>query len=234
MSNLSDQVIDLDYDSPLEGVFSILASPIYLGLTFLAIWFICVNPGNQHSSPLWSNFPVAPVALTFLCIWGLGVFLKFNYDVRYQLDPKTQQLDLVRRIFGFTFKTRVLALSEVYSTAIISTWSDDKEGNRSWRNAIGLVTGCGQIVRVSSFTLGVPTKRAVEVARLLGIPHYPHQPEAGCLKARRSETGQVVLSYEMVPDQPITIGIKGILLTLACVALFLFGVAFLYSTTKGV
>lgn len=192
----ADAVLDLDYDSPLENLFWFLGSPWCMGATTLGVWFFMVSPGKNGRPPIWADFPIFPFMLIMLCIWALGFWLKVNYDVRYQLDSATQQLNLVRKIFGQTFKSRIAEFSQLHSAAIMSTWSDDKSGNRSWSYALCLVTKSARIVRVSSWE-GMPQdSEAARVAQNLGIPNFRSQLKGGSLRARRGRDGQVTLSYQ--------------------------------------
>ena len=194
----SDEVLDLDYDSPLESLFGFLGSPWYMGGTSLATWFLFVSPGKNGRPPLWADFPVVPFFLVMLCLWGLGQWLKANYDVRYQLDSRTQQLNLVRKIFGQTFRSKVAEFSQLHAAAVQSTWSDDKSG-RTWRYALCLVTNSARIVRVSSFSEVAQADEAARVATSLGIPNFPCQRTTGSLRAKRSRDGKVTLDYKVAP-----------------------------------
>ena len=192
----TEKILDLDYDSPLETLFGFTGSPWCMGLTSLGIWFFFVSPGKNGRPPIWADFPVFPFLLGMLCVWALGYWLQAHYDVRYQLDPETQQLDLVRKIFGQTFKSRVAEFSELHAAGVMSTWSDDKQGNRHWQYALCLVTRSGRIIRVSSFDSSAMGHQAASIAKNLGIMNFPCQEQAGTLKASRSRDGQVTLIYK--------------------------------------
>ena len=200
----ADEVLDLDYESPLESLFGFLASPLCMGITSLATWFFFVSPGKHGAPPIWAEFPAIPFFLMMACLWALGQWLLTNYDVRYQLDPKTQQLNLVRKIFGQTFRSRVAEFSQLYSTAVMSTWSDDKHGNRSWEYAMCLVTNSARMVRVSSYSSTAPNAEADRIAKKLGISHFPCQEQTGTLQATRGRQGKVTLRYRAPASKAMT------------------------------
>ena len=191
----SDEVLDLDYESSLESLFGFLGSALCMGISTLAVWYFLVSPGKHGSPAIWVDFPIIPFALGMLCLWALGHWLNTNYDVRYQLNSKTQQLDLVRSIFGQTFKSRVATFSQLHSTAVLSTWSDDKQWNRTWQYALSLVTRSARIVRVSSFSSISQNHQAAEIAKKVGIAHFPCQEKSGTLVARRRRDGTIILGY---------------------------------------
>jgi hypothetical protein len=193
--NNAQTVLDLDYDSPLEQVFGFLGSPLCMLASTLGVWFFMVSPGKNGNPPIWADFPIIPFTLIMACIWAVGFWLKANYDVRYQLDSTTQQLNLVRKIFGQTFKSRIADFSQLHSAAVMSTWSDDKSG-RNWSYALCLVTESAGIVRVSSWERRPQESEAARVAQNLGIPNFRCQPEGGTLKAKRNRDGEVTLSYK--------------------------------------
>ena len=191
----SDEVLDLDYDSPLESLFGFMGSPWSMGGTSLMTWFVFIMPGKNGAPPIWADFPVVPFFLFMLCLWGLGQWLQANYDVRYQLDSKTQQLNLVRKIFGQTFRSKVAEFSQLLGTGITSTWTDDKQGNRSWQYALCLITRSARVIRVSSFGATAPGGEAALVARNLSIEHFRCKDQAGILHATRDREGKVTLGY---------------------------------------
>lgn len=191
----ADAVLDLDYDSPLESLFAFLGSPASMVVTTLGAWFIMVSPGKNGAPPIWADFPIVPFALGMACIWAVGFWLKANYDVRYQLDSSTQQLNLVRKIFGQTFKTRVAEFAQLHSAAVMSTWSDSKSG-RSWSYALCLVTKSARLVRVSSWGSFPQETEAAKVAANLGIANFKCKIESGKLVARRNRDGEVDLNYK--------------------------------------
>lgn len=201
-----DVVIDLDYDSPLENLFSFLGSPWCMGGCFLCLWFFCVSPGKNGAPPIWPEFPVIPFLLATLCIWSIGFWLKANYDVRYQLDSRTQQLELVRKIFGQSFKSRIAEFSQLHASAVLASWSDDKHGNRSWQYALGLITKSGKIVQVSGYSPMAPDHRAAEIAQKLGIEYFRHLNQSGKLVVRRSKAGEIQLSYKSPPAISKSVG----------------------------
>lgn len=123
-------------------------------------------------------------------LWGIGHYLKANYDVRYQLNPRTQQLELVRNIFGSVFTSKVNHLSEFYAAGVLSTWTDTKAG-REWKYAVCLVTKSARMVRVSSYLKVPPSERTAEIASKLGIEYFDCGPEAGNTVARLSQDGKV-------------------------------------------
>ena len=217
--NDNEQILDLDYDSPLESLFWFLGNAWCMGITTAAAWFLCIVPGKNGSAPIWADFPLFPVALGMLLLWAIGFWLKANYDVRYQLNAATQQLELVRKVFGRTFRSRVAGFSDLYSTAILSSWSEDKQGNRSWSYALALVTTSARLVRVSSWEMSPQSTKAAQVSRQMGLKDFPSQREAGTLKARRQRDGSVSLRY--APPGPSLIrmipilGIVGAFLLLA-------------------
>lgn len=202
----SGEVIDLDYDSPVENLLWFLGSPWCMGVCFLGLWFMCVSPGKNGTPPIWPEFPVTPFLLATLCIWSVGFWLKANYDVRYQLNPQTQQLELVRKIFGQVFKSRIADFTQLHASAVLGSWSDDKSGNRSWMYALALVTKTGKVVRVSSYGSMAPDSRAAEIAQQLGIEYFRHYSQAGRLVVGRSKTGEVQLSYKSPPAPQKQIG----------------------------
>lgn len=195
----SDEVLDLDYDSPLESLFWFLGSPWCMAGTSLVTWFFFVSPGKNGAPAPWADFPVVPFFLIMLCLWGLGQWLKANYDVRYQLDSRTQQLNLVRKIFGQTFRSKVAEFSKLHAAGVLSTWSDDKQGNRSWQYALCLVTNTARIIRVSSYNFSAQTTEAAKVATSLGILNFPCQLMTGSLRATRGRDGKVTLAYKIAP-----------------------------------
>jgi hypothetical protein len=199
----ADKVLDLDYDSPLEGLFAFLGSPWSMGAVSVMTPILLRGPGKNGSPPLWPTFPVIPFLLGMSCLWALGYWLRANYDVRYQLDSRTQQLELVRKIFGQTFKSRVAEFSQLYATGVTSSWSDDKEGHRSWQYALCLITSQARIIRVSSYHYSAPNNQAAEIARKLGLVHFPCQENVGTLRASRTPQGEVILSYKVAP-RPIS------------------------------
>ncbi|MFN8610576.1 MAG: hypothetical protein U0931_23755 [Vulcanimicrobiota bacterium] len=223
------EVIDLDYDSPLENLFWFLGNPWCMGLSFFGTWFMFVSPGKNNTPPIWPDFPVMPFFLIMLCVWAVGFWLKANYDVRYQLDAGTQQLDLVRKIFGQTFKSRIAEFSQLQATAVLSTWSDDKQGNRSWRYALALVTKAGRMVRVSSYSQQAPTTRASEIAHQVGIQYFQHQPATGTLTVRRTPEGEIKPIYIAAPlpvkpasQKPLSSGAVMLILSLVAIVIFIF------------
>lgn len=210
----SEEVLDLDYDSPLENLFWFLGSPWCMGLTSLGVWFFFVSPGKNGRAPIWADFPLLPFLLGMACIWAVGFWLQANYDVRYQLDPRTQQLELVRKMFGHTFKSRIAEFSQLHATAMLSTWTDDKQGNRTWKYAVCLVTKTARIVRVSSFEGSPNIQKAVEISRNLGISSFPHRSAAGSLRAKRERDGSVSLSYQP-PSKSIATGVAIVAIAVA-------------------
>ncbi|MBX3170325.1 MAG: hypothetical protein KF760_23165 [Candidatus Eremiobacteraeota bacterium] len=223
----SEEILELDYDSPLENLFWFLGSPWCMGGTSLAIWFFFVSPGKNGRPPIWAEFPVFPFFLGMACIWALGFRLKANYDVRYQLDSRTQQLELVRKIFGHTFKSRIAEFSQLHSAAVMSIWSDDKQGNRHWKYALCLVTKSARMVRVSSYEGLVPARKAEELSRNLGIAYYSCRPQAGTLRAARGRDGNVTLSYQ-APGRAIST--LTAVLVIAVAVTFIIGMCFVLAS----
>lgn len=193
-----NEIIDLDFDSSLENVFSFLGSPIYMGITFVLTWLFFISPGKNHQPPIWADFPVFQFFLLMLCIWAVGFYLKANYDIRYQLNSKTQQLDLVRKIFSLTYKSHIANFAQLKTVAIQSTWLDGKFG-RKWLYALCLVTDQAKIIKVSSYTEEPPEAQADDIARSLGITNFPCQKEVGNLQVSRPQSGQIILHYQPVP-----------------------------------
>lgn len=214
----SKALLDLDYDSPLETVFSFAGSPLYMGLTSLGTWFLMVSPGKNGAPPIWAEFPVVPFFVGMACIWAVGFWLKSNYDVRYQLDSRTQQLQLVRQIFGQTFKSRVAGFTDLHSTGVMSTYWDDKHG-RHWQYAVGLITRSARIIRVSSYSPTMPTHKAAQIAENLGIPYFPGEEQVGTLRATRDRNGQVAIAYKLAR----TVRSTTIVLVFVIVVAFLLG-----------
>ncbi|MBS2036106.1 hypothetical protein JST97_14045 [bacterium] len=233
----SSEAIDLDYDSPLENLFWFLGSPWCMGMVFFGTWIAMVSRGKNGAPPVWPDFPVLPFFLTMLCIWAIGFWLKANYDVRYHLDPKTQQLALVRTIFGQLFKTRIADFSQLHSAAVLTSWSDDKQGKRSWQYALCLVTHSARIVRVSSYSSMAPDERASEIARKLGIQYFTRASSGGTLQVSRGPNGSLSLFYNPPPTLAKStqvsgeITLRGLLLALGVVivAMVMIGFAISYS-----
>ncbi|MBS2035243.1 hypothetical protein JST97_09650 [bacterium] len=191
--------IDLDYESPLEGLFWFLGSPWCMGLIFLVTWFSMVSYGKNGRPPFWPDFPVAKFFLIMLTVWAVGYWLKASYDVRYVLNSRSQQLELVRTIFGRAYRFRIADFAQLHSTAVLSTWSEDKQSNRYWEYALALITQSGRIVRVSSYSALIPSNRAAEIAQKLGIAYFQFQPKAGTLKVRRAKSAELNIYYNPAP-----------------------------------
>ncbi|MBS2035196.1 hypothetical protein JST97_09405 [bacterium] len=198
MSN-AGEVIDLDYDSPLEQVFGFLGSAPSMAFTTFGIWFLFVCPGKNGRPPIWADFPLMPFIAAMTCIWAVGYWLKVNYDVRYQLNPHTQQLEIVRNIFGKVFKTRVCEFSKLYAAGVMSHWWDSKAG-RQWLYAVCLVTKSAQMVRVSSFDPIPPLERSKEIASTLGLDHFDCGVQVGTMVATLGPDGKV--SIGCAPASP--------------------------------
>lgn len=196
--NQADEVLDLDYDSPLELLFWFLGSFWCMGVVTLFVWFMAISPGKNGRPPIWADFPIVPFAMGMACVWAVGYWLKGNYDVRYQLDSRTQQLNLVRKIFGTVFKSRVADLSQLHSAGVMSSYSDDKNG-RHWSYAQCLVANSGRIIRVSSFVPEPPQAEAEKLAITLGIPSIACQLKA-TLVARPDGAGGVTVNYQEPPS----------------------------------
>ncbi|MFN8608481.1 MAG: hypothetical protein U0931_13170 [Vulcanimicrobiota bacterium] len=192
-------LFDLEYESGLETLLGVMASRFAMGATTFMVWLFFTGKGKGGHVPIWADFPTLPFVLGMFCLWLLGRKLAPNYQVRYQLNSQTQQLDLVRIIFGKEFKQRVAGFDELHSTAIAATWSDDKNNNRSWSYALCLVTRAGRIVRVSDYASSPPRDRAREVADKLGIECFHCPEEPGTLKAQCSAGQGVRLYYKPAP-----------------------------------
>lgn len=191
----SDEVIDLDYHSPLENVLWFLATPWCIGLCSLGVWMLFTLRDKDGDS-LWADFPTWPFMLVMSCIWALGYWLKPKYDVRYQLNPRTQQLELTRTIFGHAFRNPIAPFSQLYAVATLSSWVEQKGGGKVWSYAVGLVTRSGRIIRVSPYQSSPDTQKAAEIASKMGIHNSPCRREAGRLKVRRGPDGEPKLNYD--------------------------------------
>ncbi|MFN8611665.1 MAG: hypothetical protein U0931_29235 [Vulcanimicrobiota bacterium] len=191
--NDSKEVIELDYDSPIEQLLSFAGSYWMLGLTAMLVWPILICPSKPDDPPLREQYPVMPFVLAMLLIWLSSLWLKGKYDVRYQLNPQTQQLQLVRKILGHTFRTPVCEFSQLYAAGVLSTFIQNKEG-RHWRYALCLVTRAARLLRVSSYGLAPPNEKAAEIAQTLGLQHFECQPEAGTMEATLDLAGNVVIA----------------------------------------
>ena len=196
--NQADEVLDLDYDSPLELLFWFLGSFWCMGGSTLFVWFLFISPGKNGRPPIWADFPIVPFAMGMACVWAVGYWLKANYDVRYQLDSRTQQLNLVRKIFGMIFKSRVTDFSQLHCAGVMSSFSDGKQG-RSWSYAQCLITKAGRIIRVSSLNGRAPAEEAEKLAQTLGIPSLPCR-EKMTLLVQRDSSGQVTVTYQEPPS----------------------------------
>ena len=223
MTEPPGEVIDLDYDSPLESLFSFGSSGLFLG----AVAWCTLTVARGSKTPAFPGFHLPSFLAFLLMVWLLSKWIRRNIDVRYQIDAATQQLLLVRKIFFLQFKTACANLTDLQGLAWSGEFMGQKGRGKVWGYALFLVKRNAGLVRVSNYfenVLGGAAEaeredKAAEIAQKLGLEYSPLVPECGRLQASLDRDGKVVFSHQEGFDQSFKSCLPLVLFLAFCAAL---------------